>query len=145
MDRYAIILAAGQGKRIKSNLPKVLHKACGKEMVNHVIDTMREAGIDDVNVIIGKGAKLVQDRTSSRNVTYSLQEEQLGTGHAVKCAKASDMKIATESFDKLQEIKLKLADIKEYQLVELNKEIETWKNSNPIVKDEDINDLIKRN
>lgn len=88
MDRYAIILAAGQGKRIKSNLPKVLHKACGKEMVNHVIDTMREAGIDDVNVIIGKGAKLVQDRTSSRNVTYSLQEEQLGTGHAVKCAKA---------------------------------------------------------
>ena len=57
-------------------------------MVNHVIDTMREAGIDDVNVIIGKGAKLVQDRTSSRNVTYSLQEEQLGTGHAVKCAKA---------------------------------------------------------
>ena len=56
MDRYAIILAAGQGKRIKSNLPKVLHKACGKEMVNHVIDTMREAGIDDVNVIIGKGA-----------------------------------------------------------------------------------------
>ena len=88
MDRYAIILAAGQGKRIKSNLPKVLQKACGKEMVNHVIDTMREAGIDDVNVIIGKGAKLVQDRTSSRNVTYSLQEEQLGTGHAVKCAKA---------------------------------------------------------
>ena len=88
MDRYAIILAGGQGKRIKSNLPKVLHKACGKEMVNHVIDTMREAGIDDVNVIIGKGAKLVQDRTSSRNVTYSLQEEQLGTGHAVKCAKA---------------------------------------------------------
>ena len=88
MDRYAIILAAGQGNRIKSNLPKVLHKACGKEMVNHVIDTMREAGIDDVNVIIGKGAKLVQDRTSSRNVTYSLQEEQLGTGHAVKCAKA---------------------------------------------------------
>ena len=88
MDRYAIILAGGQGKRIKSNLPKVLHKACGKEMVNHVIDTMREAGIDDVNVIIGKGAKLVQDRTSSRNVTYSLQEEQLGTGHADKCAKA---------------------------------------------------------
>lgn len=88
MDRYAIILAAGQGKRIKSNLPKVLHKACGKEMVNHVIDTMRKADINDVNVIIGKGAELVQEKTSSRNVTYSLQAEQLGTGHAVKCAKA---------------------------------------------------------
>ncbi len=88
MNKYAIILAAGQGKRIKSNLPKVLHKVCGKEMVNHVIDTMREADINDVNVIIGKGAELVKDRTNARNVTYSLQEEQLGTGHAVKCAKA---------------------------------------------------------
>lgn len=87
MNKCAIILAAGQGKRIKSNLPKVLHKACGKEMVNHVIDTMRSAGIDDVNVIIGKGADFVKERTSSRNVSLSLQEEQLGTGHAVICAK----------------------------------------------------------
>lgn len=87
MNKCAIILAAGQGKRIKSNLPKVLHKACGKEMVNHVVDTMRVSGIEDVNVIIGKGAELVKERTASRNVTYSLQAEQLGTGHAVKCAK----------------------------------------------------------
>lgn len=87
MNKCAIILAAGQGKRIKSNLPKVLHKACGKEMVNHVVDTMRVSGIEDVNVIIGKGAELVKERTESRNVTYSLQAEQLGTGHAVKCAK----------------------------------------------------------
>ena len=56
MKKCAIILAAGQGTRIKSKLPKVLHKACGKEMVNHVIDTMRLANIEDVNVIIGKGA-----------------------------------------------------------------------------------------
>jgi hypothetical protein len=66
--------------------------------------------------------------------------------HAVKCAKASDMKMATESFDKLQEIKLKLK--LEYntedQLVELNKEIETWKNSNPIVKDGDVDELINK-
>lgn len=87
MNKCAIILAAGQGKRIKSNLPKVLHKACGKEMVNHVVDTMRASEIEDVNVIIGKGAELVKERTESRNVTYSLQAEQLGTGHAVKCAK----------------------------------------------------------
>ena len=58
MYKCAIILAAGQGKRIKSNLPKVLHKVCGKEMVNHVIDTMRTAKLDEVNVIIGKGAEL---------------------------------------------------------------------------------------
>lgn len=87
MFKSALILAAGQGKRIKSNLPKVLHKVCGKEMVNHVIDTMREAGIEDVNIIIGKGAELVEKSTESRVVSYSLQAEQLGTGHAVKCAK----------------------------------------------------------
>lgn len=87
MYKCAMILAAGQGKRIKSDLPKVLHKVCGKEMVNHVIDTMRAAELDDVNVIIGKGAELVKERTESRKVSYSLQTEQLGTGHAVKCAK----------------------------------------------------------
>lgn len=86
MYKCALVLAAGQGKRIKSDLPKVLHKVCGKEMVKHVIDSIRKSGIDDVNVIIGKGAELVKERTSDRNVSYSLQEEQLGTGHAVKCA-----------------------------------------------------------
>ena len=87
MYKCALILAAGQGTRIKSNLPKVLHKVCGKEMVNHVIDRMRSAKIDDIDVIIGKGADLVKSNTSSRKVSYSLQEEQLGTGHAVKCAR----------------------------------------------------------
>ena len=86
MYNCALILAAGQGTRIKSDLPKVLHKVCGKEMVNHVIDTLRRAKIEDVNVIIGKGAELVKAKTESRNVSYSVQEEQLGTGHAVKCA-----------------------------------------------------------
>ncbi|MEQ8154161.1 MAG: bifunctional UDP-N-acetylglucosamine diphosphorylase/glucosamine-1-phosphate N-acetyltransferase GlmU [Clostridiaceae bacterium] len=86
MYKCALILAAGQGKRIKSNLPKVLHKVCGKEMVNHVIDTMRKAQVQEVNVIIGKGAELVQGKTEEKGVSYSLQLEQLGTGHAVKCA-----------------------------------------------------------
>ncbi|WP_294393905.1 bifunctional UDP-N-acetylglucosamine diphosphorylase/glucosamine-1-phosphate N-acetyltransferase GlmU [uncultured Clostridium sp.] len=87
MYKCALVLAAGQGKRIKSDLPKVLHKVCGKEMVKHVIDSVRSAGIDDVNLIIGKGAELVKERISDRSVSYSLQAEQLGTGHAVKCAK----------------------------------------------------------
>jgi len=86
MYKCAVILAAGQGKRIKSDLPKVLHKVCGKEMVNHVIDTMRKADIEDVNVVIGKGAELVKSNTESRNVSFAVQTEQLGTGHAVKCA-----------------------------------------------------------
>ncbi|MBN1037236.1 bifunctional UDP-N-acetylglucosamine diphosphorylase/glucosamine-1-phosphate N-acetyltransferase GlmU [Clostridium sp. ZS1] len=86
MYKCALVLAAGQGKRIKSDLPKVLHKVCGKEMVNHVIDTIRKARIQDANIIIGKGAELVKERTEEKKVTYSLQSEQLGTGHAVQCA-----------------------------------------------------------
>jgi hypothetical protein len=64
--------------------------------------------------------------------------------HAVKCSKASDMKIATESFEKLQKIKLKLMDSTEEQILKLNQEIETWKNCNPIVKEVEIIDLLKR-
>ena len=69
MYKCALVLAAGQGKRIKSDLPKVLHKVCGKEMVKHVIDSIRSAEIDDVNLIIGKGAELVKERTSDKNVS----------------------------------------------------------------------------
>jgi bifunctional UDP-N-acetylglucosamine pyrophosphorylase/glucosamine-1-phosphate N-acetyltransferase len=87
MFKCAIILAAGEGKRMKSATPKVLHKVCGKEMVNHVIDTMRKAELSDVDVVIGKGAEFVKKATESRNVTHSYQNEQLGTGHAVLCAK----------------------------------------------------------
>jgi len=87
MYKCAIILAAGEGKRMKSTTPKVLHKVCGKEMVNHVIDIMRKSEIDNIDVIIGKGAELVKTATLSRNVMYSLQDKQLGTGHAVMCTK----------------------------------------------------------
>jgi bifunctional UDP-N-acetylglucosamine pyrophosphorylase / glucosamine-1-phosphate N-acetyltransferase len=86
MYKCAVILAAGEGKRMKSDIPKVLHKVCGKEMVNHVIDTMRTAGIENVNVIVGKAAEKVKEGTKEKGVSYSLQEKQLGTGHAVKCA-----------------------------------------------------------
>jgi len=84
--KCAIILAAGEGKRMKSNIPKVLHNVCGKEMINHVIDNIRKAGIDEVDVVIGKGAEKVRQGTESRKIFYSIQEEQLGTGHAVMCA-----------------------------------------------------------
>lgn len=88
MGNYALILAAGEGKRMKSGVSKVLHKVCGKEMVNHVIDTMRKVGLEEVNVIVGKGKEQVMEGTRSRGVSYSVQEEQLGTGHAVLCAKS---------------------------------------------------------
>jgi bifunctional UDP-N-acetylglucosamine pyrophosphorylase / glucosamine-1-phosphate N-acetyltransferase len=85
--KSAIILAAGKGKRMKSKLPKVLHKVCGKEMVNQVIDTLKKCDINDINLVIGNGAEQVRKATEDRNITYSIQEEQLGTGHALMCAK----------------------------------------------------------
>ncbi len=81
----AVILAAGKGTRMKSDLPKVLHEINGRTMVEYVIDAAREAGAEEICLVVGHKAELVKERIGS-GVTYVLQEEQLGTGHAVKCA-----------------------------------------------------------
>ena len=78
-----IILAAGEGKRMKSKLPKVLHKVCGRAMVDCVIDTAEKSGADDICVVVGKGAEQVEEALESREVVFAIQETQLGTGHAV--------------------------------------------------------------
>lgn len=80
-----IILAAGKGTRMKSKLPKVLHKVCGKAMLQHVIDAAKSAGSTREIVVIGSGAELVEQSIS--DVEFILQAEQLGTGHAVLCTK----------------------------------------------------------
>ncbi len=80
-----IILAAGKGTRMKSKLPKVLHKVGGKAMLQHVIDAAKAAGSTREVVVIGSGAELVRQEISG--VEFVLQEEQLGTGHAVLSAK----------------------------------------------------------
>lgn len=82
----AVILAAGKGTRMKSELPKVLHKVCDKPMVCWAIDAAREAGADRVCAIVGYGAELVQQELKE-SVEYAHQYEQLGTGHAVMQAK----------------------------------------------------------
>lgn len=79
----AVILAAGEGKRMKSKLPKVLHKVQGKTMVDWVIDTARDSGADDICVVIGHGGEQVKETLKDRNVKFAVQREQLGTGHAV--------------------------------------------------------------
>ena len=81
-----IILAAGEGKRMKSKLPKVLHRVQGRTMLGHVIDTARAAGADDICVVIGHGAEQVAQSIKDENVKTAVQGEQLGTGHAVMCA-----------------------------------------------------------
>lgn len=81
-NRYAVILAAGQGTRMKSRLYKVLHTVCGKPMVQHVVDQVSSVGVDETVVVVGHGAESVKEVVGPE-VEYVLQAEQLGTGHAV--------------------------------------------------------------
>ena len=80
--RNAIILAAGKGTRMRSKLYKVLHQVCGKTMVEHVLTQLEKAKIDNIITIVGFGAETVEQRLGHRT-KYALQEQQLGTGHAV--------------------------------------------------------------
>ncbi len=81
----SLILAAGKGTRMKSDLPKVVHKCMGNPMVHYVIEASKIAGATDVCVIVGYKADEVKSAITA-DVKYAFQTEQLGTGHAVKCA-----------------------------------------------------------
>lgn len=81
-NRYAVILAAGQGTRMKSKLYKVLHPVCGKPMVEHVVDQISKLNIQEIVTIIGHGAEKVKSELGEKS-KYALQAEQLGTAHAV--------------------------------------------------------------
>ncbi|KQL51374.1 bifunctional N-acetylglucosamine-1-phosphate uridyltransferase/glucosamine-1-phosphate acetyltransferase [Heyndrickxia shackletonii] len=81
-NRFAVILAAGQGTRMKSKLYKVLHPVCGKPMVEHVVDQISKLNVNKMVTIIGHGADLVKSKLDGKTL-YALQEEQLGTAHAV--------------------------------------------------------------
>ena len=80
----AIVLAAGKGTRMKSELPKVLVPVCGRPMVRYVIDALQQAGIERFVVVVGYRADLVKDELSDvPGIEFAEQTEQLGTGHAV--------------------------------------------------------------
>ncbi len=83
MSLDIVILAAGQGTRMRSALPKVLHPVAGKSMLGHVIDTARLLKPQGIHVVIGHGAELVRERLAADDLNFVLQSEQLGTGHAV--------------------------------------------------------------
>ena len=85
MKLETLILAAGKGTRMKSKLPKVLHKVGGKPMLQYVIEAAKKIGSSREVVVIGSGAELVEQTISG--VEFVLQAEQLGTGHAVLSAK----------------------------------------------------------
>lgn len=81
-----VILAAGKGTRMYSDLPKVLHTIAGKAMVKHVIDTVKQLEPQHIHLIYGHGGDIMQARLKDEPVNWVLQTEQLGTGHAMQQA-----------------------------------------------------------
>mgnify|MGYP001051443467 CR=1 FL=1 len=81
----AIILGAGKGTRMKSDLPKVMMPVCGKTMIKHIINTLEEMGTKEIVTIIAPDGGLVKNETAPYKT--AVQDKQLGTGHAVLCAK----------------------------------------------------------
>ena len=86
MKIKTIILAAGQGTRMRSALPKVMHEIAGKPLLKHVYDTSRKIQNNSVFIIYGHGGELVKSRLSDMDATWIEQKQQLGTGHAVQQA-----------------------------------------------------------
>lgn len=86
MSLSVVILAAGKGTRMCSALPKVLHKIADKAMVQHVIDTVKGVGADNIHLIYGHGGELLQQNISDPQLNWIEQTEQLGTGHAMQIA-----------------------------------------------------------
>ena len=85
-DVAAILLGAGVGKRMQSDLAKVLHPVLGRPLLDHVIDAVRAAGVDRIVVVVGHQAERVRAAMAGRGVEFVLQAPQLGTGHAVQQA-----------------------------------------------------------
>ena len=87
--KTAVVLAAGQGTRMRSAKPKVLHEVAGRPMLEWVLSAARQAGCDRILVIVGHGADAVREAVAAPDVTFVVQEEQLGTGHALLQAEAA--------------------------------------------------------
>ncbi len=81
-------MAAGKGTRMKSDLPKVMHEACGRPMVRWVVDAAKSAGVSGITLVIGHGAEIVRAAfESDAEIRFAMQMPQLGTGHAVDQAR----------------------------------------------------------
>jgi UDP-N-acetylglucosamine diphosphorylase/glucosamine-1-phosphate N-acetyltransferase len=78
-----IILAAGKGTRMKTDLVKVLHPLCGKPLLSYVVEVAREIASEEITVVVGYQAETVKEIFKGQNLTFVEQREQLGTGHAV--------------------------------------------------------------
>ena len=82
----AIILAAGNGSRFGSDTPKVLHPIQGVPMLHRIIQSVRSAGVSEVCVVVGAHHKAIRASCDGFSITYAMQDQPLGTGHALRCA-----------------------------------------------------------
>src|SRR5579862_5157423 len=81
--RVAVVLAAGKGTRMRSRLPKVLHHAAGRPLLAWVLDAARAAGCERILVVVGHGSERVRAEVGGDDLTWVVQEQQRGTGHAL--------------------------------------------------------------
>jgi len=79
----AVILAAGKGVRMRSHIPKVIHRVAGVPMIKHVVNAVSQAGIDKITLVVGQQSELIKDIFAGQEINYAVQAEQLGTGHAL--------------------------------------------------------------
>ena len=84
--RYALVLAAGRSTRFKSSLPKVIHSLCGKPLIGHILESLRILDLEKTFVVVSPGENRVKDAVATFDVDFVVQEEPLGTGHAVMSA-----------------------------------------------------------
>ncbi len=85
-NKAAVILAAGKGKRMKSDLPKVLHPIHDKPMIRHLLDRLIPIGLKPLVLVVGHKAEMVREELTDYPVSFVIQAEQLGTAHAVQMA-----------------------------------------------------------
>ncbi|MCI0405884.1 MAG: NTP transferase domain-containing protein, partial [candidate division Zixibacteria bacterium] len=86
LNKAAVILAAGKGKRMRSSLPKVLHRLAGRPLVTWVVEAAQKTGIEKIIVVVGYKGEKVKKALQGYRVEFVWQKSQLGTGHAVRMA-----------------------------------------------------------
>ena len=89
MSLAVIVLAAGYGKRMKSDIPKLVHPVLGRPMLNYVLDAVETLGPKKTVVVVGHGAEYVKQVPDSKKIIFATQTRQLGTGHAARCASSA--------------------------------------------------------
>lgn len=85
IPRHAVILAAGKGKRFKSEKPKVLHEICGRPMITYLLDRLPDLGVEKVFVVVDPDSRQIRETLADYSAEFVIQDKQMGTGHAIIC------------------------------------------------------------